>query len=85
MIVGDQVRLEVLLPEADAEHPVVGVAVDVDGSAQVIGGPAVRLVDGDLLLVSVYIGYSFCLMKSKSNKSTMLTLSEASGHELKLS
>ena len=53
LIVGDQVRLEVLLPEANAEHPVVGVAVDVDGSAQVVGGPAVRLVDGDLLLVSV--------------------------------
>ena len=34
-------------------HPVVCLGVDVDGSAEMVHGPAVRLVNGDLLLVSV--------------------------------
>ena len=53
LIVGDEVRLEVLLPVADALHPVVRVAVDVDRAAEVVRRPAVRLVDRDLLLVGV--------------------------------
>ena len=53
LVVGDQVGLEVLLPVADTLHPVVRLGVDVDGSAEVVHGPAVGLVDGDLLLVGV--------------------------------
>ena len=34
-------------------HPVVRLGVDVNGSAEVVHGPAVRLVDRDLLLVRV--------------------------------
>jgi hypothetical protein len=53
VVVRDQVRLEVLLPEADALHLVVGVAVDVDGAAQVVHREAVVLVDRDFLLLGV--------------------------------
>jgi hypothetical protein len=53
VVVRDQVRLEVLLPEADALHLVVGVAVDVDGAAQVVHRETVVLVDRDFLLLGV--------------------------------
>ena len=58
LVVGDEVGLEVLLPVADALHTVVGVRVDVDGPAEVVGRPAVGLVDRDLLLVGVAHGHT---------------------------
>lgn len=56
LVIGDQVGLQVLLPVSDALQSVIGVAVDVDGSAKVISGPAIGFIDGDLLLVSVTNG-----------------------------
>ena len=34
-------------------HPVVSLGVDINGSAKMINRPAVGLINGDLLLISV--------------------------------
>ena len=58
LVVRDEVGLEILLPVSDALHLVVGVGVDVDGTAEMIRRPAVSLIDRDLFLVGVANGHS---------------------------
>lgn len=53
VVEGDEIRLEILLPEADALHLVIRVRVDVDGSAEMVHRQAVVLIDPHLLLVGV--------------------------------
>lgn len=53
VVVRDQIRFEILLPEANALHFVIGIVINVYVSSQVIHWQAIILIDPHFLLVRI--------------------------------